>query len=637
VSDGNGNTASYTYLANSPLVRQIVFANSGATRMTTTKQYDYLNRLTGISSVGGTSSMSPVSTFNYRYNPANQRTQTTNIDNSFWAYQYDNLGQVISGKKYWSDGTPVAGQQFTYNFDDIGNRKSAASGGDATGSNLRSANYTANNLNQYTARDVPGYATVLGTANPNATVTVNLQRAVRQGGYFWDELSENNGSSSLYLSLTNLAVLNNGTNANIIATNVGNIFLPLTPETFGYDADGNLTNDGRWAYTWDAENRLVQMTVNTNVGPLYQLNFAYDAQGRRIQKLVVSNSVALYTNRFLYDGWNLVAILNPQSTILESFMWGSDLSGSMQGAGGVGGLLEVSYHGSLTTNCFPAFDGNGNVAALINAANGTMLASYEYGPFGEVIRATGPMAKANPFRFSTKYQDDETDLLYYGYRYYSAGTGRWLSRDPIEERGFWLSGHFNQHSSKSTLLDYAVSENNPLIYFDATGLCCPGCKKNCKASTYLTAGGYNPSNYKIAGAADSAYGGIEKIEEILEMAATIEATDGASLADALADAISSILGSAAVQAGGATVAGLESLIAPGDTSTGYSEFTKLSWEECKSGLLWNSWNDKDTGWQPVLGADDEVGNAFPLLADALKAAAESAKKQKDECKKAECK
>ena len=56
------------------------------------------------------------------------------------------------------------------------------------------------------------------------------------------------------------------------------------------------------------------------------------------------------------------------------------------------------------------------------------------GPFGEVIRATGPMAKANPFRFSTKYQDDETDLLYYGYRYYNASTGRWLSRDPIEER-----------------------------------------------------------------------------------------------------------------------------------------------------------------------------------------------------------
>ena len=57
------------------------------------------------------------------------------------------------------------------------------------------------------------------------------------------------------------------------------------------------------------------------------------------------------------------------------------------------------------------------------------------GPFGELLRASGPLAKANPFRFSTKYQDDETDLLYYGYRYLNASTGRWLSRDSIEEDG----------------------------------------------------------------------------------------------------------------------------------------------------------------------------------------------------------
>ncbi len=64
-----------------------------------------------------------------------------------------------------------------------------------------------------------------------------------------------------------------------------------------------------------------------------------------------------------------------------------------------------------------------------------MFCWYIYGPFGEVIRATGPTAKVNPFRFSTKFDDDETDLLYYGYRYYNPSTGRWLSRDPQEEDG----------------------------------------------------------------------------------------------------------------------------------------------------------------------------------------------------------
>ena len=63
---------------------------------------------------------------------------------------------------------------------------------------------------------------------------------------------------------------------------------------------------------------------------------------------------------------------------------------------------------------------------MVNAANGTTAATYVYGPFGEVMRMTGPMARLNPFRFSTKYDDDETDLLYYGYRYYNPSTGRWL-------------------------------------------------------------------------------------------------------------------------------------------------------------------------------------------------------------------
>jgi hypothetical protein len=31
---------------------------------------------------------------------------------------------------------------------------------------------------------------------------------------------------------------------------------PFNPDTRTATADGNLTSDGRWDYTWDAENRL---------------------------------------------------------------------------------------------------------------------------------------------------------------------------------------------------------------------------------------------------------------------------------------------------------------------------------------------------------------------------------------------
>jgi RHS repeat-associated protein len=423
VSDGNNNSAAYSYVANSPLVGQIAFTNSSAWRMTTAKQYDYLNRLAAISSApSGASALS----YSYQYNSANQRARTTLADGSSWLYTYDPLGQVIAGDKYWADQTPVAGQQFQYGFDNIGNRTSTGAGGDQNGENLRSASYTANNLNQYAQRTVPGYVDIMGLGFANNTVTVNGLTAYRKGEYFREQLSVANGSAPVWQPITNSQTGQ--------TTVTGNLFVAKTPEAFAYDADGNLTSDGRWTYTWDAESRLVRMTNNTAVGPQQLITFVYDWKGRRIQKQVSANGTMTNNVTFVYDGWNPIAKLNAtNSSVLQSYVWGLDLSGSMQGAGGVGGLLEVGD--AVNGVHFAAYDGNWNIAGLVKAADGTSSAVYEYGPFGEVIRGTGLMAKANCFRFSTKFQDDETDLLYYGYRYYSASAGRWHSRDPLGETG----------------------------------------------------------------------------------------------------------------------------------------------------------------------------------------------------------
>ncbi len=94
-----------------------------------------------------------------------------------------------------------------------------------------------------------------------------------------------------------------------------------------------------------------------------------------------------------------------------------------------------TYYDTMVVASNAAYDGNGNILTLINSSDGSTVAEYEYSPFGECIKATGPMAQANPFRFSTKYSDDETGLIYYGYRYYDAKNGRWVSRDLIEEEG----------------------------------------------------------------------------------------------------------------------------------------------------------------------------------------------------------
>ena len=292
------------------------------------------------------------------------------------------------------------------------------------------------NLNQITGRDVPAYLNVIGAATATATnVNVNNTLAYRKGEYYRVELNPNNASAAVWQSVTNRAVQSGTTNST-----TGNLFLPKTAEVFAYDADGNLTNDGRWAYVWDGENRLVRQFAPTTApsGSVVALVFGYDWQGRRISKTVSNWTGSAWSKildeKFLYDGWNQLTSLNASNTtVVRAFFWGSDLSGSMQGAGGVGGLLAVNAKGVGVG--FTAFDGNGNVMALVNAAGGDALAKYEYGPFSELLRASGTLAKLNPFRFSTKFQDDETDQLYYGYRYLNPSSGRWLSRDPIEEGG----------------------------------------------------------------------------------------------------------------------------------------------------------------------------------------------------------
>jgi RHS repeat-associated protein len=139
------------------------------------------------------------------------------------------------------------------------------------------------------------------------------------------------------------------------------------------------------------------------------------------------------THTFLYDGWNLIkeTIQGQQSTTTNYFVWGKDLSDTLQGAGGVGGLLAVSLNGSWH---FPLYDNNGNVTAYADES-GNIVATYSYDAFGQTIAHSGLLADAFPHRFSTKLFDPETGLYYYGYRFYAPEMMRWMNRDPIGEQG----------------------------------------------------------------------------------------------------------------------------------------------------------------------------------------------------------
>jgi RHS repeat-associated protein len=455
----------YAYTANSNLIASISDSSSGWTQTRT-----YLSNRDLLDVIETKVSTTSKAKFDYGHDNLGRRTSvaktgelyarygntTQGLDTTFG---YDDRSQLTSEQtKLGGAATVLTGRDDSYAFDPVGNRSTATH-------NSNTATYTANALNQYSQRTVPGVFDVAGAAASAATVTVNGSSSgvTRHGDYFFKGHSMSNGSGAAY---STLAVSDGTTTTNLAA------FVAGTPEPFTYDFDGNLTSDGRWDYTWDAESRLVAMQSHTTLSPTplpnadaRRLEFVYDYRNRRVRKTVRGgwNGSAFTTvvsdTKFLYDGWNLIAEYGVGSggalTAARSYVWGLDWSGGRQGAGGVGGLLLVR-DAATGANYQPAFDGNGNLMGLVNRATGALDAAYEYDGFGNTLRESGAYAASNPFRFSTKYYDADTNLIYYGRRYYSPTLGRFISRDPKEEMG--------------GLNLYAFVRNNPVNRWDYLGM-----------------------------------------------------------------------------------------------------------------------------------------------------------------------
>lgn len=202
-----------------------------------------------------------------------------------------------------------------------------------------------------------------------------------------------------------------------------------------HDTDGNLIADGTFTYEWDSENRLSRVFENGN----QIADYFYDYRGRRVEKHLYSSAQGSggsnSVTSFYYDGWNLIAEYDGvgATNLLRKYTWGIDLSGTKQGAGGVRGLLCVE---DSVGKHYPTYDANGNVVGVLADDSGAAgEAWYTYDGFGKTFGAGGAYWNKMKFRFSTKYYDEETGFYYYGYRYYDPVTGRWPSRDPIQEKG----------------------------------------------------------------------------------------------------------------------------------------------------------------------------------------------------------
>jgi RHS repeat-associated protein len=205
-------------------------------------------------------------------------------------------------------------------------------------------------------------------------------------------------------------------------------------------------------YVWDAENRLRAVIPAIPVaGQDRKVEYGYDYLGRRVirrtydwdgQALAWTGPVEV--TKYVYNGWRVIMELDGLAGDIPTrkFSWGLDLAAqagqlnSLESAGGIGGLLAAEDSAGTGTKEFIYFaDANGNIGQVVEttagASYGTVAAHYEYAPFGKRINPASPTEYDQPYRFSSKPFDPETELGYWGYRHYSPELGRWISRDPI--------------------------------------------------------------------------------------------------------------------------------------------------------------------------------------------------------------
>jgi RHS repeat-associated protein len=440
-----------------------------------TNSYDSDARL--LATVLINSGGSVLNSHNYGYNLGNQRTQQVFTAGNYVNYSYDNVGQLIGAAgKEAGGGASRLHEQFAYTYDAAGNLGNRVQ-------NLLTNSFNVNNLNELTTETNGGTLTVAGTTTSAATnvsvygtglpvgaADIYADRTWARGGAIWA-----NGANSYTATATD-AYGRTSTDTSVSYLQSSNFF--------AYDPNGNLCTNGNQTLAYDDENQLVAITVSNS----WRSEFSYDGKlRRRIRKEFTWSGSWLQTNEthYIYDG-NLVvqerssqlSTLNNQPSV--TYTRGNDLSGSLQRAGGIGGLLARTDNSLLSIydplcHAYYHSDGNGNITALLGSAQ-NVTARYFYDPFGNTLSIGGALAEQNRYRFSSKEWLTSSSLYYYGYRPYDPLSQRWVSRDPSGEIGF----ESIRASSSSGTGDhnwYRFVHNNSIAAVDPFGL---WKFKNCK-------------------------------------------------------------------------------------------------------------------------------------------------------------
>ena len=479
----DNSSVTYTYNGDGQLLTRTWARQANGTPLVTSYTYDAAGRQTGYSYSDGTTPAvtqtlnfldQPVTvtdaagTRNFTYNADHRLVNETipSIVNGMIDYTYDAYGRrtVMS----FGNGT-TSFANAAYSYDSAGRIATVGNSADTLtytympGTNIIGSsvwqNATLNTVNTYDSYKRLTNIAVNGVNVYGYTLNDKNQRtgATLPDGNTWsydyDAMGQLTGAVKQSSGNTQLAGMSwfydqignrtSATENNVTTSYISNLvnqYTQIASQLPTYDADGNMLTYNGWTFTWNGENRLIAAESSDT-----RLEFSYDYMGRRLEKKVYTKGLfTLYDwslvkhHKFVYDGYKLIAEFDVLDADAQpvSYLW--------QPVG-----LDVPL---MRNSEYYIVDGNKNVIELRNAA-GAVTASYAYNPFGAQKSPTAE--DENPFRFSSEYHDDETDLVYYNYRYYSPELGRWINRDPIEEEG--------------GVNLYTFVDNRPTILYDYVG------------------------------------------------------------------------------------------------------------------------------------------------------------------------
>ena len=297
------------------------------------------------------------------------------------------------------------------------------------------------NLNQYTQRTVPGIVPITGSAATDAKVSVKdtdsgqVYTTTRNGKYFKKAVPVSNAVASKEANLEfNAVKFDAAQDKDIVNTIAGKYYVAKTPQAFTYDDDGNMLTNGEWTYTWNGENRMVQAVKDNTT----KIEFKYDYMGRRFEKKKytwVSNAWQLDTvEKYVWNSYNIVAIYNASTILQKTMLYGLDINGGLQTAGGVGGLVLVNDVVN-SKNYLPLYDGNGNVRVYLDSADNSVAAEYDYDPGTNFTVKAGIQADELAAIGSFSSMPYESTIKAFIYPIRIVKDGRFLSRDPMDIMG----------------------------------------------------------------------------------------------------------------------------------------------------------------------------------------------------------